>query len=100
MTAELTAVGMPAVLVPLPGAPGDHQTANARALVGAGAAVEIPDAELGTERLAAELDRLLGDPEGLVAMGRAARALGRPDATARFADLVEATMTDGGAGAR
>ena len=46
MTAELTTVGMPSVLVPLPGAPGDHQTANADALVAAGAAVKIPDAEL------------------------------------------------------
>lgn len=100
MTAELTAVGMPAVLVPLPGAPGDHQTANADALVAAGAAVKVTDAELGPDRLATELDALLADPERLGPMGRAARALGRPDATARFADLVEAAMTDGGEDAR
>jgi undecaprenyldiphospho-muramoylpentapeptide beta-N-acetylglucosaminyltransferase len=92
MTAELTTVGMPSVLVPLPGAPGDHQTANADALVAAGAAVKIPDAELAPERLATELDALLGDPPRLAAMSAAARALGRPDATARFADLVESAM--------
>lgn len=100
MTAELTSVGMPSVLVPLPGAPGDHQTANADALVAAGAAVKIPDGELEPARLAAELDALLADPARLAAMGDAARALGRPDATARFADLVESTITTGGAGAR
>jgi UDP-N-acetylglucosamine:LPS N-acetylglucosamine transferase len=92
MTAELTAVGMPAVLVPLPGAPGDHQTANADALVAARAAVKVPDAELHPDRLAAEVDALLADPRRLAAMSAAARSLGRPDATARFADLVEAAM--------
>ena len=57
MTAELTAVGIPSVLVPLPGAPGDHQTRNAEALVAAGAAVMIVDAALDAARLDAELDR-------------------------------------------
>jgi UDP-N-acetylglucosamine:LPS N-acetylglucosamine transferase len=89
MTAELTAVGMPSVLVPLPGAPGDHQTANARALVDAGAAVAVADRELDAARLATEVDRLLGDPARLATMSAAARSLGRPDATARLADLVE-----------
>jgi undecaprenyldiphospho-muramoylpentapeptide beta-N-acetylglucosaminyltransferase len=100
MTAELTSVGMPSVLVPLPGAPGDHQTANADALVAAGAAVKIPDAELDPTRLTAELDALLADPARLTRMSDAARALGRPDATARFADLVEEALFPGGAGAR
>jgi UDP-N-acetylglucosamine--N-acetylmuramyl-(pentapeptide) pyrophosphoryl-undecaprenol N-acetylglucosamine transferase len=95
MTAELTTVGMPAVLVPLPGAPGDHQTANADALVAADAAVKIPDAQLDPARLASELEALLADPARLAAMSSSARALGRPDATARFADLVEACMPPG-----
>jgi undecaprenyldiphospho-muramoylpentapeptide beta-N-acetylglucosaminyltransferase len=98
MTAELTTVGMPSVLVPLPGAPGDHQTANADALVAAGAAVKIPDAELEPVRLASELDALLADPRRLAAMSSSARALGRPDATARFADLVEECMREGAGG--
>jgi UDP-N-acetylglucosamine--N-acetylmuramyl-(pentapeptide) pyrophosphoryl-undecaprenol N-acetylglucosamine transferase len=89
MTAELTAVGIPSVLVPLPGAPGDHQTRNADALVAAGAAVMITDAALDPERLDAELTALLADPARRAAMADAARGLGRPDATARFADLVE-----------
>lgn len=100
MTAELAAIGVPSVLVPLPGAPGDHQTANADAFVVAGAAVKIVDRELSGARLAGELDALLADPARLAAMATAARSLGRPDAAARFADLVEATMTQGGAGAR
>jgi UDP-N-acetylglucosamine--N-acetylmuramyl-(pentapeptide) pyrophosphoryl-undecaprenol N-acetylglucosamine transferase len=89
MTAELTAVGMPSVLVPLPGAPGDHQTANAEALAAAGAAVVVPDAQLDAARLADEIGALLAHPDRGAAMSAAARTLGRPDATARFADLVE-----------
>ena len=94
MTAELTAVGMPAVLVPLPGAPGDHQTANADALVASGAAVAIADRRLDAASLDAELSALLADPVRREAMAVAARRLGRPDATARFADLVEEAARD------
>lgn len=86
--AELAGAGLPSVLVPLPGAPADHQTRNAMAMVEAGAAVLLPDAECTTERLAAELDALLADPARLAAMGDAARTLARPDAAARLADLV------------
>ena len=87
--AELAVAGEPALLVPLPGAPGDHQTANARALADAGAAVLVPDAECTAERLARELDALGADPVRRSAMGAAARRLARPDAAARVADLVE-----------
>lgn len=87
--AELAAAGVPAVLVPLPGAPGDHQTANARALAGAGGAVVVGDAELDGARLAAEIDSLAADPDRLGRMERAARAAGRPDAAAAVVDLVE-----------
>ncbi len=88
--AELAAAGVPAVLVPLPGAPGDHQSANARALVAAGAAVLLPDDRCTPATLAATVDGLLDDPARLEAMGRAARALGRPDAAAAGAAVVEA----------
>lgn len=87
--AELTAVGVPAVLVPLPIAPNDHQTANARAMVDAGAAVLVPDGELTAGRLAAELGPLVADPARLAAMAAAAAGLGHPDAARRVADLVE-----------
>jgi UDP-N-acetylglucosamine:LPS N-acetylglucosamine transferase len=87
--AELAVVGLPAVLVPLPGAPGDHQTANAGALAGLGAATVIADHALGPERLAVELDELLADFAHLAAMGKAARSLARPDAAAAVAELAE-----------
>jgi UDP-N-acetylglucosamine--N-acetylmuramyl-(pentapeptide) pyrophosphoryl-undecaprenol N-acetylglucosamine transferase len=87
--AELTAAGVPAVLVPLPGAPSDHQTRNARTLERAGAAVLVPDAECDAGRLDGLVSALLAAPGRLVEMGDAARALGRRDAAARVADVVE-----------
>ncbi len=87
--AELLAAGKPAVLVPLPGAPRDHQTRNAEALVGFGAAVHVPDPECDGSRLAAELDALLSDPERLQAMSEAARSHGHRDAASRVAELVD-----------
>ena len=88
--AELALVGVPAILVPLPGAPGDHQSANAAALVDAGAAVLLRDDQCSGSRLADVLDELLGDPARLGAMGRAAASLGRADATEAVASLVQA----------
>ena len=88
--AELLVAGVPAILVPLPGAPRDHQTRNAEALVAAGAAILVPDHECTAERLEVELLALLSDPGRLAAMGAAARALGHPDAAARVAELVDA----------
>jgi UDP-N-acetylglucosamine--N-acetylmuramyl-(pentapeptide) pyrophosphoryl-undecaprenol N-acetylglucosamine transferase len=87
--AELSVAGVPAVLVPLPGAPGDHQTHNALSRAEAGAAVLLPDAECSGRRLAEILEPLLGDPVGLTKMAAAARGLGRPNAAARVAELVE-----------
>ena len=87
--AELAAAGVPSVLVPLPGAPGDHQTRNARSLVDAGAAVLLPDEACDGARIDHEASELLGAPARLDAMSHAARVLARPDAAARLADLVE-----------
>lgn len=88
--AELAVVGVPSVLVPLPIATRDHQTANAGPLVRAGAAVLVPDDELDADRLVREVAQLLADgPDGLARRAAAARSLGRPDAAAAVADLVE-----------
>ena len=87
--AELTVAGVPAVLVPLPGSPGDHQARNARTLEQAGAAVVVPDDECDPSRLDAVVSELLAEPDRLDRMSAAARRLGRPDAAARVADLVE-----------
>jgi len=87
--AELAVAGVPSVLVPLPGAPGDHQTANAKAMVSAGGAVRLVDEQCTPTRLAEVVGDLLADPERLATMGRAAGRMGRPDAAARVAQLVE-----------
>jgi UDP-N-acetylglucosamine--N-acetylmuramyl-(pentapeptide) pyrophosphoryl-undecaprenol N-acetylglucosamine transferase len=87
--AELALAGVPAVLVPLPGSPGDHQGANARSMASAGGAVVIPDGELDGARLAQELEALLQRPSVLDSMAAAAKALGRPAATRDVAELVE-----------
>jgi len=86
--AELAAIGLPAVLVPLPGAPGDHQTANARHLVDAGGAVMVLDAELDGARLAAEVDALVDDPVRLAAMAQSSAGFARRDAAEAVAALV------------
>ncbi|HLN15332.1 MAG TPA: UDP-N-acetylglucosamine--N-acetylmuramyl-(pentapeptide) pyrophosphoryl-undecaprenol N-acetylglucosamine transferase [Acidimicrobiales bacterium] len=90
--AELTLVGVPAVLVPLPGAPADHQHANARVLVAHGAAVLLPDADCTGHQLEVLLGRLLAQPAELRSMGEAAHRLGRPGAAERVADVVEAAV--------
>jgi UDP-N-acetylglucosamine--N-acetylmuramyl-(pentapeptide) pyrophosphoryl-undecaprenol N-acetylglucosamine transferase len=86
---ELLAVGLPAVLVPSPYVTADHQTANARHIERAGAAVVVPDAELDGARLVAEVDTLLSDPHHLEHMASAGRAAARPDAADAIAELVE-----------
>ena len=83
---ELAAAGLPALLVPYPHATADHQAKNAAWMEGAGAAVVVPDAELGPARLRRELEALLADPERLEAMARAARGVARPDAAQVVAD--------------
>ncbi len=96
--AELAVVGVPALLVPLPGAPGDHQTANARALERVGAAEIVADDELTAGRLAADVDRLLADAGRLTTMAAAARTIGRRDAAHRVADLAERHARAGAGG--
>jgi UDP-N-acetylglucosamine--N-acetylmuramyl-(pentapeptide) pyrophosphoryl-undecaprenol N-acetylglucosamine transferase len=87
--AELTAVGVPSVLVPLPIAPHDHQAVGARLLAAAGGCTVVPDAECTGERLARELDALLGDPDALDTMARAAAGAGHRDAADEIAALLE-----------
>jgi UDP-N-acetylglucosamine--N-acetylmuramyl-(pentapeptide) pyrophosphoryl-undecaprenol N-acetylglucosamine transferase len=83
---EIAAAGHPSILVPSPNVTADHQTANARHLERAGAAIVIADADLTPELLDATVRSLLADPERLERMAAAARAWSRPDAAARIAD--------------
>jgi UDP-N-acetylglucosamine--N-acetylmuramyl-(pentapeptide) pyrophosphoryl-undecaprenol N-acetylglucosamine transferase len=87
---ELLAAGLPSLLVPYPHATGDHQMGNARWMERGGAAVVVPDGELDGPRLAREVAALLGTPDRLRSMERAALGLARPDAAERIADAVVA----------
>lgn len=82
--AELAAAGVAAVLVPFPHAVDDHQSANARFLADAGAALLLPQRELTPARLAETLSRFTRDR--LLDMARRARELARPGAAAAVAD--------------
>lgn len=86
--AELTVIGRPAILVPYPYAMDDHQTANAAALRAAGAGWLIPHAEFTAAALTSRLTNILADPAPLGIAAGSARALGRPDAAERLADVV------------
>ncbi len=90
--AELAVAGRPALLVPLPGAIDDHQSANARALVAAGAAKAIAQAACTPAALAERLLAWLGDPSRLEDAARATASVARADAAVRLADLVESLM--------
>ncbi len=88
--AELTAAGKAAVLVPFARSADDHQRINAQAMQEAGAALMIEEGDLTGQSLAAALLQLLDSPGRIEAMEDAGRRLGRPDAAARVADLLEA----------
>ncbi len=96
-TSEFLAWGLPAILVPLPTAAADHQTANARSLAAAGAAVHLPEKdsdgrELTGAGLWSEVEALLDSPGALAEMARAARRRARPgaalDVAAAIAEVV------------
>jgi UDP-N-acetylglucosamine--N-acetylmuramyl-(pentapeptide) pyrophosphoryl-undecaprenol N-acetylglucosamine transferase len=93
--AELTVAGRPSILVPYLHATDDHQTANARSLVAAGAARMIPQTGFTPAVLQAALQVLLGDRAAMVAMAAAARSLGRPEAAAALAELTLAHARNG-----
>ncbi len=84
-TAELCAWGLPMVLVPLPTAAADHQTANARALATAGAAVHVPQRELSAARIDQAIGELARDPGRRAALASAALLRGRPGAAEAIA---------------
>jgi len=87
--AELAAAGKASVLVPFAAAADDHQRTNAAAMQSAGASVMVEEKDLRGDRLAAAVTEVLQGPGRLDRMEDAARALGKPDAAARVADLLE-----------
>jgi UDP-N-acetylglucosamine--N-acetylmuramyl-(pentapeptide) pyrophosphoryl-undecaprenol N-acetylglucosamine transferase len=91
--AELTALGLPALLVPYPFATGRHQDANAAVLEAAGAARVVADRDLDGERLAKEVEGLLSDPVGLKRMAAASKGLGQPQAAAKVLKAIEEALS-------
>ena len=87
--ADIAVIGRPSILIPYPHATDDHQAANARGLVEAGAALMIREGDLDETALADDIASILRDSRRATAMADAARAVSRPDAATRLADLVE-----------
>jgi UDP-N-acetylglucosamine--N-acetylmuramyl-(pentapeptide) pyrophosphoryl-undecaprenol N-acetylglucosamine transferase len=96
--AEITAAGRPSILVPLPIATDDHQTANASELAEEGAGWLVPQAEFTPAALAKRLQKLLFNPARLDHAATRARVLGRPGAARNLADLIEWLARASGAG--
>jgi UDP-N-acetylglucosamine--N-acetylmuramyl-(pentapeptide) pyrophosphoryl-undecaprenol N-acetylglucosamine transferase len=91
---EIAAAGKPSILVPLPTAADQHQLRNAQAFERAGAARLVLDSEMTGARLVEEVTRLTTEAGLLGEMGKSARALGRPGAAKRAADVLEGFITD------
>lgn len=96
--AEITLAGLSGLLIPYPYAVDDHQTANARALVEAGAAALFRDDELDGEDFRRALEALLTDASRRESMAAASRRLARPRAAAAVADAVAAVAGEGTGG--
>jgi UDP-N-acetylglucosamine--N-acetylmuramyl-(pentapeptide) pyrophosphoryl-undecaprenol N-acetylglucosamine transferase len=90
--AELTAAGRPAILVPLPSAADDHQTANARAIHDAGGGWLMAENDFTGPALTARIGDFLDQPGQLAEAAAKALALGIPDAAERLAGFVEGCM--------
>ena len=90
--AELAVAGRPSILVPLPGAIDDHQSANAAALANAGGAWVMAQPDFTPNMLRARLENLLTDAAGLQIAAAAAASVANADAAQRLADTVEALI--------
>ncbi len=87
--ADLSVIGRPSILVPFAAAMADHQTANARGLVEAGAAIMIPESQLTAEALAEQIQTILTQDQAAIQMANAALSVGKPDATEALVALTE-----------
>lgn len=96
--AEITALGLPSILVPLPWAADDHQTKNAGQMVRHGAALCFDQASLDGDTLGTAITELLGDDAKRTEMSRRSRELGRPEAARTIADSILALSRAGGRG--
>lgn len=93
--ADISVIGRPSILVPFANAAADHQTSNARGLVGADAAILIPESQLAPDTLAAQIAMIFSNPDAAVKMAHGALAASRPDATERLVQMVETLANHG-----
>ena len=91
--ADLAIAGLPAILIPLPSAAEDHQSANAANVAAVGASIHLPQSELSVERLGHEIDDLLLHPDKRTAMTAAQHRRARPNAANDIADLLRKFAT-------
>jgi len=95
--ADISVIGRPSILIPYAAATADHQTANARGLVDAGAAILIPESQMTVENVAEQITNVLDNPEGALQMAQAALSVGKPDATEALVGMVETLSQKGNA---
>ncbi|APX11839.1 UDP-N-acetylglucosamine--N-acetylmuramyl-(pentapeptide) pyrophosphoryl-undecaprenol N-acetylglucosamine transferase [Tateyamaria omphalii] len=93
--ADISIVGRPSILIPYAAAAADHQTANARGLVDAGAAILIPESQLNVESVAEQINAVLDNPDGALQMALAALTAAKPDATEHLVHMVETLSQKG-----
>ncbi|RWR08188.1 undecaprenyldiphospho-muramoylpentapeptide beta-N-acetylglucosaminyltransferase [Siminovitchia fortis] len=86
--AEITALGLPSILIPSPYVTNNHQEKNASVLTSAGAAIMLPEKDLSGQKLIAALDDILLDDKKRKNMGEASMKLGMPDASDRLYNVL------------
>lgn len=91
---EITALGIPSILVPSPYVTNDHQTKNAKSLVNQQAAKMITEAELNGQTLVQTADEMMTDAALRQEMAANAKKLGVPDAADRFIEVMQALISD------
>ncbi|NNE52694.1 MAG: UDP-N-acetylglucosamine--N-acetylmuramyl-(pentapeptide) pyrophosphoryl-undecaprenol N-acetylglucosamine transferase [Sulfitobacter sp.] len=87
--ADISVIGRPSILVPLAAAIRDEQTANARGLVEAGAAIMVPESMADVENVTEQIKSVLDNPDGALQMALAALSVGKPEAAEDLATMVE-----------
>jgi UDP-N-acetylglucosamine--N-acetylmuramyl-(pentapeptide) pyrophosphoryl-undecaprenol N-acetylglucosamine transferase len=87
--ADISVIGRPSILIPYAAATGDHQSANARGLTEAGAAILVPEDAATPDSLADQIQMILSNPDGALQMSQAAMSVGKPEAAEALAQMVE-----------
>lgn len=93
--ADISVIGRPSILIPYAAATGDHQTANARGLVDAGAAIMVPEAAATPDSIGAQIQIILSNSDGALHMSQAAMSVAKPHAAEALAQMVEKLAIEG-----